>query len=194
MLFLVDMKLIVGLGNPGEKYKNNRHNAGFLAIDSIAAANGGIWSLEDKFNAEICKLDDTMLVKPHTFMNNSGEAVSQIVNFYHINLNDLTIIHDDVDMEFGTTRLKKGMSSGGHHGVENIIEKLGTKEFWRLKIGVGRPENSKFDVEDWVLTDFAPDELKALADLISPQIRPSATSYPPVIARSSGDAATPLSF
>ena len=100
-------------------------------------------------------------------MNNSGEAVSKIVNFYHTDLNDLTVIHDDVDMEFGTTRLKKGMSSGGHHGVEDIIEKLGSKEFWRLKIGVGRPENSKFDVEDWVLTDFTPDELTKLEHVIA---------------------------
>ncbi len=170
------MKIIIGLGNPGEKYKNNRHNAGFITVGHIATANGGVWNFEDKFNAEICKINDVMLVKLHTFMNKSGEAVAQIVNFYHTDLNDLTIIHDDVDMEFGTTRLKKGMSSGGHHGVENIIEKLGTKEFWRLKIGVGRPENSKFDVEDWVLTDFTPDELTKLADQTSSQTPPSFAS------------------
>src|SRR3989344_2669205 len=174
------MKLIVGLGNPGEKYKNNRHNSGFIIIDRIASESGGVWNFESRFNAEVCKLNNTLLIKPHTFVNNSGEAVSQIVNFYRIDLNDLTVIHDDVDMEFGAVRLKKGMGSGGHHGVENIIEKLGTKEFWRLKIGVGRPDPPlAYDVEDWVLTDFTPDELAKLAGLTFPQVRPPAIPHLP---------------
>ncbi len=151
------MKLIVGLGNPGEKYKNTRHNVGFMAVEKIAENNNGMWEFEKKFNSEICRFGDTLLAKPHTFMNNSGEAVSKIVNYFDVDLNDLIIVHDEVDLEEGETRFKKGSGDAGHHGVIDIINKLGTQDFWRFRIGVGRPKSNKFEVNDYVLSVFKPD-------------------------------------
>lgn len=160
------MKLIVGLGNPGKEYKNNRHNAGFILIDLLAEKLGLSWKFERKFNAEICKNEEFVLVKPQTFMNDSGLSVSKAIKFFKIDLDNLVVVHDDVDLPFGETKFKKGSGTAGHHGVADIIEKLGNIDFWRFRVGVGRPENSKFDVHGYVLGDFSDEELSMLKNNI----------------------------
>lgn len=159
------MKLIVGLGNPGEKYKNTRHNVGFMLLDALAYEAGISWAFEKKFNSEISKHEDILYAKPQTFMNRSGEAVRKIADYYNIAPENIIIVHDDVDLEEGQTRFRQGSSSAGHHGVDDIIEKLGTQEFWRFRVGVGRPNDTKFDVQDYVLSNSELDAEKALTEL-----------------------------
>jgi peptidyl-tRNA hydrolase, PTH1 family len=158
------MKLVVGLGNPGDKYTNNRHNVGFLILDEFAKTHGLTWNDDKKFNAVFCRQGDNFLLKPQTFMNNSGEAVSAFANFYKILPEDILVIHDDVDLEFGRTKKALGASSAGHHGVESIIEKLGTKEFWRLRFGVGKPTDKSIKVEDWVLMSLSEIEINNVTE------------------------------
>ncbi|HLB52030.1 aminoacyl-tRNA hydrolase [candidate division WWE3 bacterium RIFCSPHIGHO2_12_FULL_38_15] len=160
------MKLIVGLGNPGKEYKNNRHNAGFILIDLLAEKLGLSWKFERKFNAEICKNEKFVLVKPQTFMNDSGLSVSKAIKFFKIDLDNLVVVHDDVDLPFGEFKYKKGSGTAGHHGVADIAEKVGSLDFWRFRIGVGRPGNNKFDVYGYVLGDFSDEEFSILENNI----------------------------
>lgn len=160
------MKLIVGLGNPGEKYQNTKHNAGFIAVDALVANKELVWKMDSKFNALVCNYDDILLFKPQTFMNESGTSVSAVVRFYKIISSEVMIVHDDVDLASGVIKKQTGVSSAGHHGVEDIIVKLGTKDFWRIRIGVGRPEDSKFEVEDWVLKDLSSIEIEKIKTLV----------------------------
>lgn len=152
------MKLVVGLGNPGDKYRNNRHNIGFILLDRFANDNQLEWKFEKKFEAEIARLKtpdkDLLLVKPQTFMNNSGEAVRKILDFYNIPPKDVLVVHDEIDLPAGTTKMGRGMGSAGHKGVQSLIDHLGANDFERLRVGVGRPENPNIDIEDWVLMDF----------------------------------------
>jgi PTH1 family peptidyl-tRNA hydrolase len=159
------MKLIVGLGNPGKKYKNCRHNTGFILLDKFAEENDLKWRKSSKFESEISEFGDTILVKPQTFMNNSGDAVSKLMNFYKISPEDLIVIHDDVDLLFGTVKKQKGKNAAGHHGVEDIMEKIGTKDFWRIRVGVGKPENIDTPVDVWVLQDFSDGEFDEILEL-----------------------------
>ena len=159
------MKLIVGLGNPGEKYQKSRHNVGFILLDKFAADNNLNWRKVERFNSEVADYSNGLLIKPQTFMNNSGDAVSKLVNFYKISLNDLIIIHDDVDLPLGAIKKQKGKNSAGHHGVENIIEELGTKDFWRIRVGIGKPEDKNIPVDEWVLQDFGKNELDVVTKL-----------------------------
>lgn len=153
------MKLIVGLGNPGKEYENTRHNIGYMVLDNYL--ENVKWK-NDKF-ASIYKTkisnEDVLFIKPTTFMNLSGEAVSYYVNYYKITLKDILIIQDDMDLELGMLRLKTDSSSGGHNGIKNIIDHLNTKNFLRLKIGISKP---KYDVIDFVLSKFNPEELKSV--------------------------------
>lgn len=159
------MRLVVGLGNPGDKYENTRHNVGFLVLDKIAQKKGITFRLENMYDsryAEIGTLDDrTKLVQPQTFMNNSGQAVSKTKNFYKIDSEDIWVIHDDVDLEVGKVRVNLGGSSAGHKGVQSIIDNIGD-QFWRIRVGVGRDE--KIPTESWVLMNFH-DE-KKVAEII----------------------------
>ncbi|HOV97565.1 MAG TPA: aminoacyl-tRNA hydrolase [bacterium] len=159
------MKLIVGLGNPGKKYQKSRHNVGFILLDKFAADNNLKWRKSERFDSEIIEYDDKLLVKPQTFMNNSGNAVSKLVNFYKVSPDKLIIIHDDVDLPLGGVKKQKGKNSAGHHGVEDIIEKLGTKDFWRIRVGIGKPEDKNIPVDEWVLQDFGENELDIIAKL-----------------------------
>jgi peptidyl-tRNA hydrolase, PTH1 family len=163
------VKLVVGLGNPGEKYKNNRHNAGFVVVDELAKKWDLPWKFSKKLTAEVVTVvkDKLVLLKPQTFMNSSGEAVSKALNFFNINPTDLTVVHDDVDLEALQFKVSHGSSSAGHHGVQDIIDRLGTQEFTRLRVGVGRPAISGedagrllYDVEKYVLQNFPPDQLE----------------------------------
>ncbi|MBI2552006.1 aminoacyl-tRNA hydrolase [Candidatus Uhrbacteria bacterium] len=140
------MKLIVGLGNPGKEYEKTRHNVGFLAVDGIARdLQFSKWKMEKKLEAEVCRgfiascCEDVILAKPQTFMNNSGAAVKKLTVNYRLTTDDLLIVHDDLDLELGTLRLSYGSGSAGHNGVQSIIDALGTKDFWRLRVGIGRP-------------------------------------------------------
>ena len=157
-----DSKIIVGLGNPGPKYENTLHNIGFILLDTFFVPEGISWREERDFKSLICAAGTALLVKPLTFMNNSGTAVAKILNFYKKSSKDLIVIHDDVDLEFGKIRTVTNRGSAGHHGVEDIAEKIGTLDFCRIRIGVGRPNDARFDVEDYVLTKLPNDKLELL--------------------------------
>lgn len=146
------MKVIIGLGNPGKQYENTRHNAGFLALDLFAKKNN-VAITTRKFKALVGELfvkgEKVLLVKPQTYMNLSGESVSQILNYYDLDECDIFVIADDLDLPVGTIRIRDSGSSGGQRGVQNIIDHLGTKEFLRLKIGIGN--NKMIETKDYVL-------------------------------------------
>jgi PTH1 family peptidyl-tRNA hydrolase len=156
------MKLIVGLGNPGEKYTNTRHNIGFLVIDDLAKKQGISFNFEKKFEAEIGEESDAKFVKPQTFMNESGKSVVRVKDFYKIELENIIVIHDDVDLDLGKVRVSKGGSSAGHKGIQSIIDNLGTSDFWRIRVGVGR--HSVIATEDWVLKNF--EDMQAVNKII----------------------------
>ena len=161
------MKLIIGLGNPGNEYKNTRHNIGFELLDFIANRNGLQFKNDKKFNAMsvdmIVNGEKVLLIKPLSYMNLSGTVVFKYVKFYDISVNDILVIQDDLDMEFGKTRILCDSSSGGHNGINNIIEMLGTKGFTRLKIGISKDKN--IDTKDYVLGKFNEDERRSLNNL-----------------------------
>lgn len=151
------MKVIVGLGNPGSKYEGTRHNAGFMVIDRLADQ----WNIDvkqAKFRSVVGEgrvgSEKILLVKPVTYMNLSGEAVHQVVDFYKIDLDDLLVIYDDLDLPPGKIRLRQKGSAGGHNGIKSIISHLGTQEFNRIKVGIGRPGPGG-DVVSYVLSPFS---------------------------------------
>src|SRR3989344_5979346 len=151
------MKLIVGLGNPGEKYAKTWHNIGFAAIDHLA--DGFKFSdFKDtkKFQAEIAtgQIGDKkiILAKPLTYMNESGQAVGLLVNYYKLSREDIIIIHDDIDLPVGRIKLVKNSSAGGHNGIKSIIQHLKTQDFIRIRIGIATPKKNKMDSADYVLT------------------------------------------
>lgn len=160
------MKLIVGLGNPGKEYNNTRHNIGFYYIDYYAK-NNNIELTKTKFNgkyAEFSKNNEKIiLLKPQSYMNLSGEVVKKYVQFFKINLEDIFIIHDDLDIAFGKFKLKASGSSGGHNGLKNIELNLGTKDYKRLKIGISN--NKSIETKDYVLGKFQENEIKQLEAL-----------------------------
>ncbi|EKE00383.1 MAG: hypothetical protein ACD_22C00033G0002 [uncultured bacterium] len=159
------MKLFVGLGNPGREHKNNRHNVGCMLVDRTVADRGLSWTSEGKFKADLAKDPSTedVFAKPQTFMNKSGEAVAALVNFFKLDPKDLVILYDDVDLDFGRIKKQFGGRSAGHHGIESILEKLGTEMFWRVRFGIGRPVLNPRDVYNWVLTNFSKEELDVVA-------------------------------
>lgn len=162
------MKLIVGLGNPGDKYKGTRHNLGFSILDEYAKKHLGpeiSWQEDKKNKSEILKLDNTWLIKPQTYMNNSGLAVCQLVNYYKLPITDIIVIHDDLDLSLGKIKIRLGGASGGHHGVESIINNLENDKFIRIKLGIGNLNTDSserggqhVDVEKFVLESFLPNE------------------------------------
>ncbi len=160
------MKLIVGLGNPGKEYEDTRHNVGFKVIDKIAENIGKV-KFSNKFDASFYNGIDFILLKPQTFMNLSGKSVKQVVDFYKINPSDIFVICDELDIPVGQAKIKISSSSGGHKGIENIINQIGTPEFYRLKIGIGRPKNKSFKISDYVLSKFEPNEDKVIKKVIS---------------------------
>lgn len=135
------MKIIVGLGNPGSEYQDTRHNIGFMTIDKLAkelTPESVSWKEEQKFNALTTKIGEVLLVKPITFMNKSGVAVSAIMHFYKLTPADVWIIHDDIDLPIGKIRIRQKGSSAGHRGVESVIAELKTDAFVRFRLGIGR--------------------------------------------------------
>jgi PTH1 family peptidyl-tRNA hydrolase len=165
------MKLIVGLGNPGKKYEKTRHNMGFLVIDQLAS----IWkenSFKDGFSSHyiVNKEKNTILCKPQTFMNLSGEAVYAIAQYYKIDTKDIIIIYDDLALDPGTIRLRLNGSSGSHNGMQSVIEHLKTNEVKRIRIGIGSIPPS-MQGKDYVLHEPSLDESKKLTTLLSKPCR-----------------------
>lgn len=162
------MKLVVGLGNPGLKYENTRHNIGWMAIDHYAKENGIEMHLEPQFQGilgkGIFKGEKAYFLKPVTFMNLSGESIIKVMNFYKIETDDLLVISDDLDSTFGRIRLRAKGSPGGHNGHKNIQAHLHTEEYKRIKIGIGRDEH--IGTIDWVLKKFSKDELIELEPVL----------------------------
>lgn len=150
----VEINLIAGLGNPGAEYDQTRHNAGFWFVDEIARQYGGHFRVENKFNAEVCKLTvegkTIWLMKPQTFMNRSGQAVRALANFYKIPFDQILIAHDELDLDPGVAKLKTGGGHGGHNGLRDLIAQLGNKGFHRLRLGIGHP-GDRNQVVDYVL-------------------------------------------
>jgi len=153
-------KLIVGLGNFGEKYQNNRHNLGFLILDNLIYPEK--FEYNAKNNAYIFKKDGVIYAKPKSYMNTSGEEVAKLASFFQIKPEEILIIHDEIDLDFGKAKLQIGSSDAGHNGVKDVIRALGTKEFYRLRFGVGRSENNQVPIDSFVLTDFLPHELEEI--------------------------------
>ncbi len=172
------MKLIVGLGNPGIKYEKTRHNVGFLAVDYIknhVKYDFSEWKTNSRTNSLISDaiLDDrkVVLIKPQTFMNNSGASVSAFTRMFDINHEDVIVIHDDVDIEFGKFKQQTGRGTAGHNGVQSIVEHLKTKDFSRIRIGIWPKElyKNKVDTANFVLKNFSNDELETLEEEIFPE-------------------------
>ena len=157
------MKLIAGLGNPGRKYDQTKHNTGFMALDHYLEKNGlnldkdkfeGLWT-KKKINGE-----DVIFLEPQTFMNDSGKSIAQVANFFKIKPEDILVIHDDMDMPIGKIRIRANGKSGGHNGIKSIMACLGTNNFNRLKIGIRHPE--KESVVSWVLSPFNDEQQKLM--------------------------------
>ncbi|MCW8831304.1 MAG: aminoacyl-tRNA hydrolase [Gammaproteobacteria bacterium] len=166
----IDLKLIVGLGNPGSEYTETRHNAGFRFVEELAAVNGAQFRAEKKFHGEVAKVNiagrDIWLLKPQTFMNRSGQAIKSLASFYRIEPENILVAHDELDLEVGDIRLKTGGGHGGHNGLRDTIAHLGTKDFHRLRIGIGHPGNRN-QVVDYVLHRSSQDERIGIDNAIS---------------------------
>jgi len=161
--------LIVGLGNPGREYKHTRHNIGFMTIDKLAVdLSIRLSKVQSKALIATALLDGRklILVKPQTFMNLSGQSVISLLRFYRIPLEQMIVIHDDIDLPVGTIRIRPGGGSAGQRGLASIIEKLGTQAFPRLRIGVGRPPG-RMDAADYVLQDFTKAEQPVMEKVIA---------------------------
>ena len=179
------MKLIVGLGNPGEKYEKTRHNLGFMVVENFLkdfeTVKNTSWENSSKFKSDIAQiewqpkhgsLEKVILVKPKTYMNNSGMAVRLISDFYKLSPSDIWIIHDDIDLPLGTMKIRFGGATAGHHGVESVMRDLNTDKFWRFRMGVGdgswklEAGGFKKNVDDFVLGNFIGQEKGKLKSLI----------------------------
>ena len=155
------VKLIVGLGNPGSEYEQTRHNAGFWFLDAIARQHNLFFKQEKKFFGETARFtlqgEEVWLLKPQTFMNLSGQSVQALAHFYKIGLNEILVVHDELDLPPGTVRLKQGGGHGGHNGLRDIASKMGGNNFLRLRIGIGHPGNKNM-VSNYVLKKAGQDE------------------------------------
>lgn len=164
------MKIIFGLGNPGLKYKNTRHNIGFKVVDRLAGNQGLRFKRSFKLNAYIAKFrvnkEDIVLVKPHTYMNRSGACVGKILRYYKVSPEDCLIIYDDVDLPLGILRLRVKGSAGGHRGMSSIIETVDSEVLNRLRIGIDKPV-SNVDLSDYVLSEFSSKQMEALEEAVS---------------------------
>lgn len=159
--------IVAGLGNPGKDYENTRHNAGFLAIDSLAVSKG-VKIDRAKFQALTAVVEiggvGVLLMKPQTYMNNSGSAVSEAARFYKVAAENIIVISDDVNLDVGRLRVRKSGSAGGQKGLNDIIEAMGTEAIPRIRVGVGKKPHPDYDIKDWVLSSFSVTEMKALSE------------------------------
>lgn len=183
------MKLIVGLGNPGEKYERTRHNVGFMVVERFLKdyepVSQTVWDNSVKFKSDIATLEwqptrgrlvKLILAKPKTYMNNSGLAVQLLTTYYKLLTSDVWIIHDDIDLPLGTMKIRFGGGTAGHHGVDSILKALGTDKFWRFRLGIGVKNSRKAgsrsarqklrNVEDFVLSSFGEGEWGSVRKLV----------------------------
>lgn len=169
------MKLLVGLGNPGNKYKGNRHNTGFMVLDAYIAHVGLVWKFSQDFMCYFVKDGDVVFMKPDTFMNDSGSAVANVAKFFKIKREDVLVIYDDLDLPFGKIRLSFDGLSAGHKGIDSIMQGLSGVDFGRLRIGIGRPTHADvdrnpsahtLDAAEYVLEDFSEADQKQLPTMI----------------------------
>jgi peptidyl-tRNA hydrolase, PTH1 family len=153
--------LVAGLGNPGRAYAANRHNVGWLVVDELARRHGGTW--RGKFNGDLAEVridgHKVALLKPETFMNDSGRSVQAAMRFFKVEPDAVLIVHDESDLDLGRMQLRRGGGTAGHNGVRSVAKQLGSPDFLRLRVGVGRPERGDpRALADWVLSDFEPHE------------------------------------
>lgn len=179
------MKIIAGLGNPDKKYEYTRHNAGFMALNALAKQHGLTWKNNKKFNSLICATNEIILIKPQTFMNNSGRSIQAILSFYKLlpkklkvlkiknsDLSEvLTIIHDDFDIDLGKFKTSVNSRSAGHNGVQSIINYLKTKNFKRIRIGIKTSMSEKIPADKFVLQKFNEKEIKIINNIISEVVK-----------------------
>lgn len=162
--------LIVGLGNPGDKYRDTRHNAGFLLLDRLAARWNCPWAFQRGFLAEVAEVrhadGQSLLAKPQTFMNRSGESVGSLARFFHVQHSRVLVVLDDADLPLGTLRLRPQGSAGGHHGLESVIQHLGGNDFPRLKLGIARPMRREREITGHVLGRFSEDEMAVFQQVL----------------------------
>lgn len=162
------MYILVGLGNPGGQYVLNRHNIGFMAVDTIVESYGGFSTPKIKFRAQIQEgaigPNKVVICKPQTYMNLSGEAVQQLMSFYKVPLERVYVFHDDLDLDFGKIKVKMGGGHGGHNGLRSIDQHLG-KDYWRVRLGIGHPGH-KDAVTKYVLSNFSKDEMDVLISIL----------------------------
>jgi len=160
--------IVVGLGNPGSTYQGNRHNVGFMVADRLAEGSSLQWQRSERFAAELCRgrlaRAEVLLVKPQTYMNLSGRSVAPLAQFYDVPIGQIAVVHDDVDLELGRLKVKAGGGDGGHKGLRSLGQELGSPEFVRIRVGVGRPVQG--DVTDHVLQDFSAEEQAPVADQV----------------------------
>jgi PTH1 family peptidyl-tRNA hydrolase len=165
--------LIVGLGNPGAKYLDTRHNVGFLAIELLCQLlskelhNSSSWSNQKNYEIATVNYAESKLffLKPLQYMNLSGIAVQEIANFYKIYAHNIIVIHDEADLDFAKVKLKKGGGDAGHNGLKSITSSIGSADYYRYRIGIGRPQAQQNGISDWVLSKFTSEELRALDDI-----------------------------
>ncbi len=168
------MKLVVGLGNPGAKYEQTRHNAGFSWVDTIASRERASFKRESRFQGAYCKItansSDLWLLKPETFMNLSGQAVAALASYYKIVPTEILVAHDELDLPAGSVKLKFGGGLGGHNGLKSIAQCLGTQDFWRLRLGIGHPRDTDAqgrEVVDYVRHAPRNEEQQAIDDAMA---------------------------
>lgn len=180
------MKLIVGLGNPGKEYEKTRHNIGFMLVEQFLkdyhSAPDTVWTEETKFKSTIAEIEwqtdhkereKVILAKPKTYMNNSGMAVGAIASFYKLSPEDIWVLHDDVDLRLGALRIRNGGGSAGHRGIESLLSVFPNGNFWRFRLGIGRPERpvdlvaDRKGVDDYVLGNFSHEDHSKVKELLT---------------------------
>jgi PTH1 family peptidyl-tRNA hydrolase len=162
---MTPIRLVAGLGNPGRGYAATRHNAGFWFVDALAAKLGVTLAPESRFSADVAKIRELRLVRPSTYMNESGRSLGALARFFDIASAEILVVHDELDLKPGEAKLKLGGGVAGHNGLRDIQAVLGTSEFWRLRLGIGHPRESLLpqqDVVDYVLKPPRPEERDAL--------------------------------
>lgn len=160
------MKIIVGLGNPGKEYENTRHNVGFLVLDKLRTEStkhqapndkeyqNSNFQMNNKFHAEVCQIGDVLLIKPQTFMNESGKSVAAVMSFYKVDMDDLYVIHDDLDIVMGQYKIQRAKGPKIHNGVNDIEARLGNKDFWRVRIGVENRHLKAANIKSQITNKF----------------------------------------
>jgi PTH1 family peptidyl-tRNA hydrolase len=163
--------IIAGLGNPGRQYEHTRHNVGFEALEKLAAllSQAGVsWRLDKDSETTNISFEGAslLLVKPLLYMNLSGDPLQRLSHYYKIPLERLIVLHDELDLPFGTVRQKRGGGEAGHNGLKSITEKFSSQDYYRVRIGIGRPPNAEIDAASWVLAKFTKDEAKVLPEIV----------------------------